>query len=547
MKNLSIPLLSLSLGLSSVFAGTITHTFDSTLGDFVPGGDAGATPPVWSNVNGGSMMLEFVGGWAPAKAELNLVTSAFYPEFQSALTKGGSIKFDITVRTDDIMGGFPGWFEPMLSASSGYDDRPFGGNDNVPAYYGAGGFPTPGQIRTTTVTLPIEPAGSGVADDGKVQFNPNSATFRIQFGLNSQGGAAFTSGKYFVDNFSVSSNAQPVVIPPPATGLEPTVPGMNIYSSGTGQYDRQTLRTTTPQYSWIGVATPSNPVTYSLTISNYSSKPGMGTVFYLVPGTGLDVGQNFPDYGQPRCIAGYLNSNADGTANLRLAYKNELGGSNGTTPNDLYGGGSPNDLWPANPAWVIGDPKAPGTGIGGTLASVNGTSILGKWSISFTSNTSVTITSPGGQTASGTLPNEATAQLWADPMYAYFGTVPGVPERIGERVVFSNVAITGGPNTVIGDIDANLASSLLEKSASNAPGIVFINPSDQPYWFTWTLPATDYILQQSTDLGTTSTWTTMPLASSIPQPRGRRLLLNAIDLLSPTKNFLRMYKPQLVP
>ena len=547
MNPISIPLLSLTLGLSSAFGGTTSFNFATNLGEFTNGADALATPPVWSDFNGGSMMLEFVGGWAPSEVELNLVTSAFYPEFQSALTNGGNIKFDITVRTDDIAGGFPGWFEPMVTAASGYDDRPFGGNDNMPAYYGAGGFPTPGQIRTTTVTLPIEAAASGVENDGKVQFNPNSGTARIQFGLNSPGNGTFTGGKYFVDNFSVTSNAQPVVVPPPTTSLEPTVAGMNLYSSGASQWDRQTLRTTTPQYSWIGAATAANPVTYSITISNYSSKPGMATVFYLVPGSGLNVGQNFPDYGQPRCIAGFVTNNADGSAFFRLAFKNELAGSNGQAPNDLFGNGDINALWPANPAWVSGDPKAPGTGIGGTLASVSGASILGKWSISFTSNTSVTISSPSGQTATGSLPNEATAQLWADPMYAYFGTVPNEPQRIGERVIFSNIAITGGTNQIMGDIDANLSSALIEKSASAPAGIVFINPSDQPYWFTWTLPATDYIVQQSTTLGNTpeTAWAPLSLTNSIAQPGGRRLLLNANDLANPTRNYLRMSKPPL--
>ena len=551
MKNLTIPLLSLSLGLSSVFAGTANLTFDTDLQDFAAGENAGALPPVWSNVNGGSMELNFSGGWSYRAASLDIPASTIlYPTFQNAVAKGGSLSFEIIIRTTDLIlatpGDFPGWWEPMvIGDSSGVQDEPFGTNDGMPNYGGAGNWPA-NAVRKIKITLPIEPAGSAVANDSKIQFNPNSGNFRLSFGLNTEGAKA-TGGKYFIDNFTVNSNEVAVVVPPPRHGLEPTVAGMNIYSSGTGQYDRQTLRSATPQYSWIGVATPAKPVTYSLTISNYSTKPGMGTVFYLVPGTGLAVGQNFPDYGQPRCLAGYLYNNADGTANLRLAYKNDVGGSNGTVPNDLYGVGSPNDLWPANPAWVPGDPRAPGTGIGGTLASVNGTSILGKWSISFTGNTDFTITSPSGQTASGSLPNVVTAQLWADPMYAYFGTVPGLPERIGERVVFSNIAITGGPNEIAGDVDDNLASGLLEKSASVPPGIVFINPSDQPFWFTWTLPATDYTVEQSTDLGKTSTWTTIPLTNSIAQPGGRRLLLNTIDLLSPVRNYLRMYKPPLVP
>jgi hypothetical protein len=252
-------------------------------------------------------------------------------------------------------------------------------------------------------------------------------------------------------------------------------------------------------------------------------------------------------------IAGYLNNNADCTGYLRLAFKNDVGGSNGSAPNDLYGNGDLNNLWPADPAYVEGADRKPGTGIGGTLASVSGASIKGTWSIIFTSNTDVTIKSPSGQTASGSLPNEATAQLFANPMYAYFGTIPGVPERIGERVIFSKISITGGANEITSDIDPAMAvdpvlgSALLEKSASAPAGIISINPSDTPYWFTWTLPATDYQLQQSVDLGNAATWENIPLTGSINQPGGKRLLLNSATLSSLEKNFLRMSKPPLAP
>ena len=364
---------------------------------------------------------------------------------------------------------------------------------------------------------------------------------RLVYRINAEA-AKLTSSKYFIDNFSITSNAVAVVVPPPVIGFEPTKSGMNLYSSGTGQYDRQTLRTTTPQYSWIG-ATVAKPVTYSLSISDYSPKVGMTTVIYLVPGSGLAVGQNYPDWGQPRNVTAFLSNNANGGGTLRLAYKNDLANTNGADPNSLYGNGSPNDLWPANPAWVAGSDRAPGTGIGGTLASVNGATITGTWSISFTSNTEVTLTSPSGETASGALPNEATAQLFADPLYAYFGTVPNEPERIGERVIFSGISITGGANEIKGDINANLTAELLEKSATVPDGILQINAADSPFWFLWSLPATDYVLQQSIDLGVGETWADIPLTTSLNRVGGKRLLLDATTVSNLKKNFLRMIKP----
>ena len=123
---------------------------------------------------------------------------------------------------------------------------------------------------------------------------------------------------------------------------------------------------------------------------------------------------NYPDYGEARVIAGYLNNNANGTGTLRLAYKNDVANSNGTDPSSLYGNGSPDTLWPDNPAWVAGDPRAPGTGMGGTLATVNGASIIGKWSIAFTSNTSVTTTAEPSKYRCGRVPGAAVSHSHID-------------------------------------------------------------------------------------------------------------------------------------
>ncbi len=539
MKNFLLCLMALAAG-SARSSAEVLFCFDSTIEAFELGTDAGgvAENVAWSDFNGGSMALTFATGWKPQAAKLNVrANAALLAEFESALVNGGTLSYQVFIKTEDIVGSFPGWFEPMyIGNSDGVYDQTFGGPRGQPALYGSGAFPA-GATQTFTVTYPIEAASSAV-NDARAQFKLSSGWHEIFLGLNS-GGDGFTSGKFYIDNFRITSNAEPEVIPPPVIALEPVNAGLNIYSSGNGQYDRQTVRTAVPEYSWVGAT---GPVTYSLTIANYTPQAGYQTVIYLAPGSGFATNNNAPDWGQPVCALAFINNNADGSANMRFAYKNDIASSNGYTGHGYWDTDNAADLYDG-----ITGPGAAGTGKGGTLAYVNSSTILGTWTIRFTSDTNVTITAPDGQTASGSLPNAATAQLFAGPLYAYFGTVPQSTANIGQSAVFSDIKITGLENPVAEDIASALANGLLEKSATEINGVLFVDPAESPYWFTWTLPATDYVLQQSASLGNdvenNDQWQTLATTNSIGNATLRRKLLLSSQLVSLERNYLRMAKP----
>lgn len=541
MKRILSSLLALgfSMGLSPA---EVALTFDTTTEAFVPGNDGAGDPPKmeWSDFNGGSIALSFDTGWKPQTAKLDVRAHAeLLAELESALVNGGTITYDLYVKTDDIIGTAPQWFEPMyIGNSDGVYDQSFAAVAGQPGLYGAGAFPA-GATQHFPISYAVEAASSAVSDV-RAQFKVNATYTEIFIGLNS-GGAGFTSGKFYIDNFKIASNAIPEIIPPPTISLQPAKPGLTIVASGGNLYSRQNVRTTNPQYSWVGAT---EPVTYSFTISDYPAAAGFTSVLYLVPGSGIASNISDLDWNRPICLYARVSNNADGSAWMEVSYKNGTEGNNGITGHDYFTNDNPDDLHDG-----IDPPTAiAGTGKGGRIASLGSSRILGKWDLTFTSNTTFTLTAPDGGTSSGSLPNEATAQLFADPLYAYFGNVPGDDARKGLSSILSSIDITGVAVPVNGDPGALLTDTTLEKAASDPNGIVAVEAGDPSYWFSWTLPATDYVIQQSSSLGNDAVnndlWTDVPTATPYTlNGNARTALLPGSSLVNPTRNFFRMSKP----
>lgn len=323
----------------------------------------------------------------------------------------------------------------------------------------------------------------------------------------------------WVDNIKLIAPTVVEEPPVPVVRVEPATPGLSLVSSGPGIYDRQALRTVTPEYSWVG---RTQPVTYSFTLKEFPATAGYTAFLYLTPGSGLGAGVNYVDYSADNCVVLFLNNNADGSGGMRLAYKDSAPNSNGQSGHDY---------------WTADD----GTGKGGSLAYVNSSTILGTWSLTFENNVSATITSPDGQTASATLLPE-TAAKYANPLYAYFGAVPGDASRQGQTVIYSRLKITGTENPVDEDFSTIPFNPLLEKSASAADGIQQITTADTPFWVKWSLPAVGYKLQQSLDLGATG-WQDVAAAGAFTVLSERWRLLSLSELPDPKKGFFQLLKP----
>ncbi|MES2922943.1 MAG: hypothetical protein V4819_15415 [Verrucomicrobiota bacterium] len=500
----------------------VTLTFDTDVQGITAG--ANATSVAWDSV-GKRLEVNTTGGWSPqcAYLDLNSADPSIVPlkaEFSQALINGGTLTYDIIVETTSVTGGNPGWFETMYigNSNAGWDQTYGGGKDQITAY---GAFPLAAPILHT-VNYTIEAAAS-VASDTIAQFGASSGWYQINLGLNSEGG---TTVKYYIDNITIAANvvAAPTVIP--NVKITPTVSGLNVISSGIGQYDRQCVRTYEgTDVTWVGGTFPK---TYELTIADYPKEQGYESVIYFVPGSGIASTNSNPDYTEPVCAGLWIYPNGDGTGSASLRYKDGPVNSNGVTGYEYW----------------IGDP-APSHGLGGQLATKYSTKFLGTWKVTFTSDTDFTITVPDGTSTTGSF-NPTAAAKYAGPMYVYFGNVPAQPANVGLSAVYSRIKITGTGYPIDEQLDLNPMSADLVVAASVPASVVQVNAAESKYWINWTLPATDFQLEQSTDLGVGGPWSSLPSPVTHNTKFGKARLISESEVLSPTTNFFRLVKPGTV-
>ncbi len=528
-----------ALLLSTVAASAqASLTFDTGLQGITAG--ANATSLVWDSV-GKRMEINTLGGWSPQCAYLDLNSTAdpgivaLRAELALALVNGGTLTYDIIVETtgvtsiDPLNPVNPAWFETMYigNSSAGWDETYKGATDQI----NGGAFPLVAPILHT-VNYTIE-AASSVAVDTIAQFGAASGWYQIYFGLNSQSG---TNVKYYIDNFTIDANevAGPVVIP--NVTITPAIPGLNMVASSAGPYDRQTVRTYDGiDVTWVGGTFPK---TYEITVADYPLVADYETFINFVPTPGNVIPNAYAHYSEPVAAGVWINSDGLGGGRAQFRYKNGHPGSNGpATPVDRQ-------------YWV--DEAVPGDGLGGQIVTVNSTKMLGTWKITFTSDTNFTITVPDGTSASASL-NAGFAAKFADsdeenpnPTVVYFGNTPASAAKVGLTAVHSSIKITGTGYEVDEDFIAGPMTANLVVTASAPASVLHVDAAASKYWINWTLPATDYQLEQSTDLGAGGPWAALPSPDVLPTKVGRSRLLFESEVLSPTNNFFRLVRPGTV-
>ena len=341
--------------------------------------------------------------------------------------------------------------------------------------------------------------------------------------LELYGGAALTGPvTLYVDNLKFTA---PQTVPPgPALSLERPIRGLNLAPTS-GQYQRQNIATVSSGYGWVG-----NPeiVTYAVEIGRYpdASHSGFQTHIFLVAGSpGTD---SAPDYNQPNVIFLDIQSQADGTAFAAFRYKtNEPAGNS-----FLYGAG--------------------------TLGGVSSPSPLGVWSLSFSNNTNVTVTAPGGAQGNFAL-SAAAANLFANALTVYVGVQPNSGPNVGQIAVLNSfrilTAFPGGieDQTLLEDnflTDADLNTATWQVAAGDANGVQLVG-ADAAFWLQWTTPDSGFLLQTAPTLTDANSWS--ELAWAVPQiGTVKRILVRSYSatpepgkIYAPTadRSFFRMKKP----
>ena len=272
---------------------------------------------------------------------------------------------------------------------------------------------------------------------------------------------------FWVDNIRLSAKATNApAIPPPNMSIQKARPGLRLFASAAGaQYQRQGIRTLASTYSWVNAL---DPVTYSITISEHPGVAGFQTHIFLVPGSPAATDTS-PDYSQPNVVFLDIQANANGAfANFR--YKTNEPNGNGF----LYSGG--------------------------TIAGIGSSTVLGTWSMRFSPDSTITVTSPSGGTTNFMMPADAVA-FFGGPLHAYFGIQPNQPANIGLAATIGRAQISGFEDASIDDgfTASTIDATKWQVVAQDAAGVIPVG-QDALFWLTWTVPDVGYTLQSSETL-----------------------------------------------
>src|ERR1035437_2089700 len=389
-----------------------------------------------------------------------------------------------TILNGLLNAGSIGGLEIDLCGGSGGQMAPFIYNTNIPAA-AANGW--------VHMVIPINAATAGIDGCSGFVIHKWVSQYNGQIANDFQ-------GRFWIDNVILQGTAGP---PPPPTVKVPTkaTPGLNVFASTAGLYDRQeaVLRQTSG-LSWVGMATPANPVSYSFTIAGYPNSPDCEAYLFLVPNPNYLDGA--PDWNETNCALAYLQGNAS-SATMHFRYKvNEPGNQ------IMYGGGAPYTNAPGSWNGVTANYLE-----SGNLASVTNNGVLGTWTIKFTSDTNVTLIAPNGNSTNVIFPPYNVgyfAELNSPGFYAYLGMQANNANALNQAVVYSQFAIS---NTASPFSENFLADSVLDTtntwntSPASGPKGVLIVPAGSAYWISWTLPNSGFSLQTSSTLNNPLAWT----------------------------------------
>lgn len=324
------------------------------------------------------------------------------------------------------------------------------------------------------------------------------------------------------DNVMYTKPTAPVIIPPPTVSLIKSQTKLNLLASGTGQYDRQQVRTTDSTFGWVG---SSDPITYSMTIKD---APGAGSPGYqahiFLAANDNDTAPSI-DWNATNLLWFHIEQLANGGGQVTMRYK-----TNRAQGNDM--------LFNADPAATNQQGNLIGVGNLGTISSPN---ILGTWKFTIANDTNITVVASDGTTTNVSITADAAA-LFAGSVRAFFGAQPNNLAYGGQGFVLDQIKISNTSGALLEDdfTGGTLDTLKWTVQASDAAG-VFVVPTNSTYSLSWTLPASGFTPQIGTNLAAGSTW----VAPALPEERkittNRRIILTNEEL-NPSASYFRLLK-----
>lgn len=291
-----------------------------------------------------------------------------------------------------------------------------------------------------------------------------------------------------IDNFMITKPTAPVIIPPPTVSLIPSKTKLNCLASGTGQYDRQQVKTVADTLSWIGQG---DPVTYEFTIKDApgASRPGFQAHMFMVPNST----DNSPsiDWNAPNLLWLHIEQLANGGGQVTLRYKTNLPGANDMLFNNDPAATRTNVVGGVTNITVIG---------AGELGTIESPNILGTWKVTASQGTNFTVYASDGSSTNFTITEDAAA-LFGGTMRVAVGAQPNNVAYVGSGYAYDHVRI-GTPSTAwVEDsfTSGSLDTNVWVRNASDAAG-VHVVPVDSRLAINWTLPAAGFGPQLSADV-----------------------------------------------
>ncbi len=423
----------------------------------------------------------------------------------TAATNLSSLSFDVMVdptstpeQTNNVAGGY-GYLQ-FVSRDANYSFNliPNFGEDVGAAYTGV----TAGNWQHVVI-----PLNSTVPDDAI-----RGLTFQLYGGAGQN--IAGTVILYF-DNITVSVAG---AIPQPTNSISQITGPRGLILKATPastvdepKYERQGIATIASAYSWVGSGT--NQVTYSLTITNFPSPANSNfeAYIFLAPSNSVTGGptEPNPDWVEADIVTLSIQNNADGTATGNLSYKTADGNDNFYLT---------------------------------SVGTVSSPSPLGTWSITFTNNDYVTITSPSGAVTNTSF-QIGDGSLFGNLVTAYIGIQPNSTNNTGQQAVFSKFQIISNGLPLLND---NFSTPTVNAStwliAAEDPTGVLQIPQNAAFMLNWTLPATGFTLQTSANLADPNSWHASGLQSTIFNNQGTVIIPSTFTSTN-NPGFFRLVHP----
>jgi hypothetical protein len=269
--------------------------------------------------------------------------------------------------------------------------------------------------------------------------------------------------------------ARTVPIAPPTVGLVGTIPGLNQFADKTPTYNRQVIRNPTDGSAMVDWVGQPKPVSYSWTIVDFPDPghAGFFTSVNLSPDPAGTQTYADADWSATNNLFISMQAQADGSVRAGIAFKTNQPANNG----QYYS--PPTQLIPDNTSGALAAPSA-----------------IGTWTLTFTSDTDMTLTAPSGATTNASLPTDVAAQ-WTNISFHLISGMNSAA-NVGQSVTLSKIKITGVGTPIDEDLtDGVLDTALLvlqsqDYGSNPNPPNQFLLTSDARFWLRRTLPDTGF-------------------------------------------------------